>query len=368
MLLAAWPLLLHRMHRTALYGALCAAMLIGVAIHQRAVLIGVREWADVIRLGETAVIDNVTDPDPWRMLFYDPRITLDAIDYLKTNNLAIFTEEWTHWPGIPLNRRFSIDPSPDVCQGQFEPAIAIPSSLKPGWRVTGWAWDNKGKRAPDYVVLADDGGLVAGVALTGFPLPKALSALSRQYTASTWNGYIDGKARTVTAYVLETDDRSLCAIGKQTLRRSGTEVAFTDFGTRLPESQPEIAGAWVPDGYYKGQGGPGGPPVDGPVFGSFPDQATGTIRLGPFHLDGHTDMAIPMVTGPDNHNLSVVVRDAVTKEVLAQLDPPPIRVVWWAWRPELPRDHEITVEIFAEDKGSGWGQWLALGVPHVLKP
>ena len=213
MLLAAWPLLLHRMQRTAFYGALCAAVLIGIAIHQRAVLIRVRDWVDVIRLGETAVVDNVTDPDPWRILFYEPRITLDAIAYLKNNNLAIFTEEWTHWPGMPLSRRFSIDPTPNACQGQFEPPMAVTSPLKPGWRVTGWAWDNKGKRAPDYVVLTDDNGLVAGVALTGFPLPPALSALPPQYTASTWNGYISGQPRSITAYVLEADHRSLCAIG-----------------------------------------------------------------------------------------------------------------------------------------------------------
>jgi hypothetical protein len=28
---------------------------------------------------------------------------------------------------------------------------------------------------------------------------------------------------------------------------------------------------------------------------------------------------------------------------------------------------DITVEIFAEDKGTGWGQWLALGWPHKLR-
>jgi len=368
LLLAAWPLFLYRIRRPAFYGALCAAIFIGIVVHQRKVLDHVQEWVEVVRLGETAVIDNVTDPDPWRILFHTPRMTLDAIDYLKSNNLAIFTEEWTHWPGMPLSRRFSIDPSADACQGHFEPATAIPSPLKPGWRVTGWAWDNKGKRAPDYVVLADDSGMVAGVALADFPLPTSLSALSPRYTASTWNGYVSGQARAVTAYVLEADDRSLCAIGKQTLHRSGTEVAFSDLGSRLPDPAPEIAGAWTPNGYYKGQGGPGASPVDGPAFGSYPDPLTGTLRLGPFHLDGHTEIAIPLVTGPDSHNLSVVVRDADSKEIYAQLDPPPIRVVWWAWRPELPLDRELNIEIVAEDKGSGWGQWLALGSPHILRP
>jgi hypothetical protein len=90
--------------------------------------------------------------------------------------------------------------------------------------------------------------------------------------------------------------------------------------------------------------------------------------MGPFHLDGHTGIAIPVVTGPDSHNLSIVVRDAVSKEVLAEMAPPPTRIAWWAWHPDLPQGREMTVEVFAEDKGSGWGQWLALGWPHALKP
>ena len=372
MLLAAWPLL-RRVHRAALYGALCAAILAGVAVHQRTMLNVVRGWAETNRLGETAVVDNVTDPEPWRNINYlsdyKPRMimVMDTIDYLRNNNLTIFTEEWTHWPGIPLNHRFSIDHTPDACQGQFEQAMPVPSRLKPGWRATGWAWDKKAGRPPRYVVLADDGGLVAGVALAGFSRPPGLAALSQRYTASTWNGYVNGQPRPITAYVLEADEQSLCAIGTQRLISVATEVAFTELGPRLPDSPPEIAGAWVPDGYFKGPDSPGAPPVDGQVFGSFPDAKTGSIRFGPFDLDGHIGIAIPVVTGPDSHNLSIIVRDAVSKEVFAQMVPPPIRRTWWAWRPELPLGREITVEVFAEDKGSGWGQWLALGWPHALR-
>jgi hypothetical protein len=245
------------------------------------------------------------------------------------------------------------------------------SPLRPGWRATGWAWDNHAGRSPRYIVLADDSGLIAGVALAGFPPPPALAVLPQQQVASTWNGYVDGQPRRITAYVVEAGGQSLCAIGTQALHRGGREVAFQELGDRLPASPadapPEITGAWVPNGFYKGAGSPGLPSAEGPVFGSFPDAATGSIRLGPFHLDGHTGIAIPLVTGPDTHGLSVTVRDAVSKEVLAQLAPPPIRGAWWAWHPDLPLGREITIEVFAEDRGSGWGQWLALGSPHVLR-
>ena len=145
------------------------------------------------------------------------------------------------------------------------------------------------------------------------------------------------------------------------------EVAFSELGAPLGEAQTEITGAWTPNGYYKGAGSPGAPPVDGLVFGSFPDANMGTIRLGPFHVDGRAGVAIPLVTGPDNHNLSIVIQDAVRKEILAKMEPPPIRDTWWVWRPELPTDRQLTVEVIAEDKGSGWGQWMAVGWPHVLQ-
>ena len=355
LLLAAWPLL-NRVPRPALYSVLCAAILAGIALNQQAALNTVRWWSGNIRLGEIAVVDNVADPEPWQQLYYDHNplrmaTVMQTIDYLKTNNLALFTEEWAHWPGIPLTSRFSIDPAPNACQGRFDPPITVASPLRPGWKVTGSATGSF-----RYIILADDKGLVAGVA--------------RNFTSTTWNGYVSGHARPITAYVLEADHHSLCAIGTQKLPRAGAEVDFTELGTPLPAVSPQITGAWVPDGYYKGPGGPGAPPLHdaGIVYGSYPDANTGAIRLGPFHLDGHTEIAIPLVTGPDNHNLSLVVRDAQTKQVYAQLDPPPARTTWWAWRPDLPKNRDLTLEIEAQDKGPGWGQWLALSQPRTLKP
>jgi hypothetical protein len=144
-------------------------------------------------------------------------------------------------------------------------------------------------------------------------------------------------------------------------------VTFQNLGTFLPVTLPQITGGFVVNGYFKGNNGPGAPPVDGPVYGSFPDSAKGSLRLGPFHLDGHTQIAIPVVSGPDSHNLSILVRDAATKQTLAELTPPPVRVQWWAWHPDLPTGKELNVEILVEDKGSGWGQWLAIGWPHILR-
>jgi hypothetical protein len=368
MLLWTWPWLRRFLSRNLLYAGLCAAILTGIAIHQRVVLHEVRDRENGERLGEVAIVNNVLDPEPWHWLFHTPAMTLDTIQALRAQHLTVFTEEWTHWPGIPVDRRFTIDRTPGACQGQFEQTIAIASPQRPGWRATGWAWDNKAKAAPRYIILADGDGQVAGVALGGFPQPREFDALSQQHSATVWNGYVTGNPRPITAYVLEADNRSLCAIGTKGLQRAGAEVAFNTLGIFLQVSNPEISGAIVPDGYFKGQGSPGRPPVDGPVYGSFPDGETGSVRMGPFHLDGRTGIAVPVVTGPETHGLLLQVRDAATKEVLAQMDPPPVRTTWWAWRPDLPEGKELNLEIVAEDKGKGWGQWIAVAWPHALKP
>ena len=74
-----------------------------------------------------------------------------------------------------------------------------------------------------------------------------------------------------------------------------------------------------------------------------------------------------MVTGPSNQGLAVFIRDEATKEILAELAPPPIRLTWWEWEPRLRSESARTVEIIAEDNGAGWGQWQALAWPQVQK-
>jgi hypothetical protein len=148
---------------------------------------------------------------------------------------------------------------------------------------------------------------------------------------------------------------------------SGTEVEFHELEGLFGDTPTEITGAWTRNGYP-----PGTPamPVPGAVFGSFSgaDSNTGSLRLGPFRLDRHSDIAIPLAIGLDDRNVSVTVRDAASQKVLAQLDhPPPTYTTWWAWHPKLPHDSEITVEVIAEDKGTGPGEWMALGWPHVLR-
>ena len=144
---------------------------------------------------------------------------------------------------------------------------------------------------------------------------------------------------------------------------TGAQVDFEELGAPLPDAPAAINGGWTKNGLP-----PDRPPapVAGVVFGSFGNQ-TGKIRLGPFRA-GDGSMAIPLLMGPKDQNLSLIVREALNKRLLAQVDhPPPVSGSWWAWRPRLPQDPDLSVEVIAERKGGGSDEWMALGWPHALQ-
>jgi len=128
----------------------------------------------------------------------------------------------------------------------------------------------------------------------------------------------------------------------------------------------EVSGSWTRDGYFPNVGPP---PGGGMAFGSWSgaDSNTGILRMGPFHWDGRTGLTLPMVTGPGNAGISVQIRDVETKTVLAELTPAPVHATWWVWRPTLPAGRPLNVEIVANDAGTQFGQWLAVGWPEFLK-
>lgn len=214
-LIAAWPVL-RRLQRQALYGAICLVLFGGIAVHQLRSLREAQERTLGLRWGETAVVDAVLDPDAWAYVSPNPDAAAAAVDYLKQNRLAIFTEEWTHWPGIRLDGRFSLDSMKNACKGAIDPATPVSSRLQPGWRISGWAWDAKASGPPQFVILGDGSGRVAGVALTDLPR-RGPTAVSQKYAALSWGGYVRGKPGAITAYALESDGRTLCIIGTRSL-------------------------------------------------------------------------------------------------------------------------------------------------------
>jgi hypothetical protein len=201
LLILAWPRL-RCWHAPAPHAMVCAALLFGVAIHQTGKLREAARFGAGFHRGEVAVVDGVSDPTAWLSVFRSAAEAQPAVDYLRATRLSIFTERWTHWPGLPLASRFSIDPNSGACQGRLEEAAPVTEPPQPGWSLSGQAMYPGTTASPRFVVFADPAGTIAGVA------PVA---------AGRWMGYVPSGPASITAYGVEPDGKTLCSLGSRAL-------------------------------------------------------------------------------------------------------------------------------------------------------
>ncbi len=244
--------------RHLVYAGVVFCILIGMVVERPAEIAHAKGYADLIGESQAAVVAGVFDPVPWTRLYHTPigafnpmpwtpdyrtPVPTDlfaAVDYLRSNHLSVFTEDWTRWPGTPLSDHFVIDRGAS-CLGHFDAATPVSSAVMPGSRVAGWAWDLKANRAPEVIVLADDSLRIAGVAREHFDRDDVERAVPTIHSTRVgWRGYIAGdEARNITAYLLESDRKSVCPLtalptGKRA--QSQTLPAISQFSSAKPES------------------------------------------------------------------------------------------------------------------------------------
>lgn len=102
-----------------------------------------------------------------------------------------------------------------------------------------------------------------------------------------------------------------------------------------------------------------------PLYASWSgsDGKTGQLVIGPFEACG--DVVVPYVVGPVRSGTLSIERDiGGVREVVTEGLPPPV-VDWTAIRIHAaPACARYTIR--AEDDGSGWGQWIGVGMPVEL--
>lgn len=367
----AWSLFEARCRNNVLlrrvaYGGVLFCIVLGMVIERPQEMAHAKEYAALIAESEAAVVAGVFDPEPWKRAYHTPPDMFAALDYLRRNHLSVFTEDWTRWPGTQLQEHFVFDRG-SSCLGYFDEATPVLSTLMPGSRVVGWAWDLKTHRSPKVVVLADDSQRIVGVARDIFDRDDVRRAVPAVASASVgWLGYIPGsESRNVTAYLVESDGRSICRVGNLATGNPFREVPLNQLAG-LIGSPVRTEGSWTINGYYPAVGHPN---VPGPVYGSWSgaDANTGTLRIGPFQVTNQAAVAIPFITGPKTGGLSLKVVNATTGDVISALFPPSFWNRWSAWRVDLPIVRlPLTLDIVAEDGGKEWGEWLSVGMPQLV--
>ncbi|HUC72509.1 MAG TPA: hypothetical protein VMS01_15070 [Stellaceae bacterium] len=163
-------------------------------------------WASPRREAMTALLANVDDHDALVSVHPVPQLVMERAAELRAQHLAVFAENWSGWLGTPLadHVRFA---NPAECQGAIDQVTHLPSSGRPQWRVSGWAWDVVRREAPERIVLADDAGRVVGYALTGYPPTPG------RPKGSGWLGHFTAeKAASATGYALADRERTACRL------------------------------------------------------------------------------------------------------------------------------------------------------------
>jgi len=131
--------------------------------------------------------------------------------------------------------------------------------------------------------------------------------------------------------------------------------------------EPRAEPAWSPAGAFPGTAAA---PPGARWFGSWSgsDANVGRIEWPLQARKGDNEIGVPFLTGPLTLGLAIRLVDTATGEVLQQLEPVPASErEWGVWRVQLPPDAALRqLTIVAVDQGKGWGNWLAVAVPHAL--
>ncbi len=210
--------------RRIAFSGVVFGIILGLATRQPFWIRYARDYGSTLHQVQAAIAADVFDEPMWQTS-YPPSgaAILGAADYLRQSHLSVFTEAWTTWVGKPVEGLFAVDTA-GRCIGAFDSATPISSQVRPGWRVSGWAWDRLQQAGPGTVILVDPAQRIAGVVKNPIDRGDVRLAIPEVHSLRVgWDGYVAGSVpETLKAYLLERDGRSLCAIGSPlTLPRGG---------------------------------------------------------------------------------------------------------------------------------------------------
>ena len=145
-----------------------------------------------------------------------PDFVRDYTPYLRENQLSLFTNPLLTARGKILNAYFLTIPS-EECSGTLEGKRDLNNGSAHRGSVFGWAWLRTEGRGPAQVVLADERGIIVGLANGMQPRPDVAARFhNTDYLASGWSGYFHAEpsSRAINAYAISVDGKTICMFGQ----------------------------------------------------------------------------------------------------------------------------------------------------------
>lgn len=204
------------------YGALYLSLMFLSLLRQRS---AAEDWPDFFRGVDAvggALVTGVPDEQLLSILWPVGPERDAMTSFLRERRLSVFAEPRAAWLGRRVSELFP-PASADRCIGDIEKSLSIPDSpAETSWRVEGWAWNASANRAFEYLLIADQTGMVVGMARGGFRhgyfpgfLVEAQTVLlpHMRYRGSQWLGYVRQPVKTSwTVYGLEGHSNQICVI------------------------------------------------------------------------------------------------------------------------------------------------------------
>jgi hypothetical protein len=324
-----------------------------------------------LNLGSDALLSGVNLADAAALIFVDPDPLSRLAPFLDQQHLSIFS-----WPEARLRgMRFTeaLDKIDDqACLGAFETAEIPPEG--DGAAVSGWAWDRNNGSAVERIVLINPDNAIVGFASGGWDR-RDVRARSPQIGNRRvgWKGFAKlSSPGPLRAYALLDHGRTACLLGVHAapvtppgIDLRPVDIDFSAVGSGF-DARHFSSGGWTLNGQHPSVGAPA---VPGTIYGSWSgdDAHQGDITIGPFNAPAGA-FILPMVTGPSTGGQSVTVKDAETGEIYAHFQPR-VRRVWRALRFTLPAEKATRpLLVIVADRGSDFGQWVAIDDLHALNP
>jgi hypothetical protein len=120
-----------------------------------------------------SLITGVHDPDTLQKTFPFLDLLLWTSRYLEANQLSVFASTTPSELGKPLTDVFH--ESVGECSGALESVTPITEASGSGLRLSGWAWDEKHKRAASSIVITTN-GIIRGLGAVGQWRPDTAGA------------------------------------------------------------------------------------------------------------------------------------------------------------------------------------------------
>lgn len=170
-----------------------------------------------------ALAFDATDKVYGQLFCLRPDLVRDYAPFLRENHLSIFADRLFTARGESLTTLFGVI-SAQECSGSFDELNPLEDTTRQKGTVFGWGWLRNENRGPATIVLADDRGAIVGLAHGMEPRADVAAYFHNpRMLATGWSGYFhaDPTSRTITAYAVLPDGKTLCALGQVGIQPAG---------------------------------------------------------------------------------------------------------------------------------------------------